>query len=109
MQNGLVPRLVRPTPLPPMSVSTAAKVFGSEVLIALIRHCRTNPGTSQGDACEALQLPNQLVSTSIRRLIQAGVVVEITPARGRRPGAYAIDEDRVRHLLREIADYSLGD
>jgi len=91
-----------------MSVTIATKVFGSEVLVALIRHYRKTPG-SQREACEALDLPNQLVSTSTRLLLDAGVVTADPPARGRRPGRYVVDEQRVAQLLEALADYSLRD
>lgn len=89
-----------------MSVAIAVRVFGSETLVALIRHYWTSPG-SQQDAATTLDIPNQLVSTNTRLLLDAGVVIADPPARGRRPGRYVVDQDRVHHLLEALRRYSV--
>lgn len=87
-----------------MSVAIATQVFGTEVLVALIKHYRTTPG-SQAEAARALNLPNHVVSSNTRALVQAGVVVGNPPGRGRRPGRYIVDEQRLRDLLLALQDY----
>jgi hypothetical protein len=91
-----------------MSVAIATRVFGSEVLVALMRHYRKTPG-SQTEASEALDLPTQLVSTNTRILMDAGVVYADPPGRGRRAGRYKVDEKRARELADALIRYSLDD
>lgn len=91
-----------------MSVTIATKVFGSEVLVALIQHYRKTPG-SQQDASKALDVPNQLVSTGTRLLLDAGVVIADPPSRGPIPGRYLVDEQRVAELLEALGNYTLRD
>ncbi|WP_215817132.1 hypothetical protein [Pimelobacter sp. 30-1] len=87
-----------------MSVAIATRVFGSEVLVALIRHYRESPGP-QIEAAQALNLPPQLISANTRILINFGVVIGDPPGRGRRAGRYVVDEERVQLLLAELAAY----
>lgn len=100
-----MPRIVSPTPPPPVNATTATKVYGSELLIALIRHFRGHPGTTQKSAIEALEVPQQLVSHNMLILVRAGVIVEVSKARGRKPGTYAIDDPRERELYRALREY----
>lgn len=89
-----------------MSVAIAARVFGSEILLALIRYYRTSPGT-QRSAAEALDIPHQLVSKNTRILTDAAVVVVEGPARGRRGGQYSVDEQRLQELVDALQAYVL--
>lgn len=105
--NDGVPRVVRPNPPPPVNVAVATRVFGSEPLVALIRHYWRAPG-AQRDAAETLGLPQQLVSRNTRLLVDAGVLTEETSETDRRTCTYRVDPDRVRTLLAALSDYSLG-
>lgn len=88
-----------------MTVAIAAKVFGSEVTVGLIRHYRLHAG-SQTDAAHALDLPTQVISRATRTLVEAGVVVRGPGAgRGRQAGRYIVDDHRVRFLLDELRRY----
>jgi DNA-binding Lrp family transcriptional regulator len=87
-----------------MSVAIATKVFGSEVLVALIRHYRLHAG-SQAEAAKALNLPTQVVSDRTRTLESAGVVVANPKRSGGRPGRYIVDEQRVRELLAALSEF----
>lgn len=107
-QNVRVPRILRPDPPPPLSAAIATRVFGSEVLIGLIRHYRANGG-SQIEAAAALDLPQNVVSRNTTILIKAGVVVANPPASGRRAGRYIVDELRVRELAAALVSYTLDD
>ncbi|MDN5898569.1 MAG: hypothetical protein L0H74_00700 [Brachybacterium sp.] len=86
-----------------MSVAVAARVFGSEILLALIRYYRASPGTTQQSAAEALSLSQQLVSSNTRILTDAELVVGA--ARGRRGGRYHVDEARLQELLKALEAY----
>lgn len=101
-----VPLVVRPDPPLPMSVAIASRVFGSEILLALIRYYRTSPGTQRAAAKE-LDLPHQLVSKNTRILTDAAVVVVDGPARGRHGGQYSVDEQRLQELVAALAAYVL--
>lgn len=107
-QNETVPVVLRPDPPPPMSVAIASRVFGSEVLVGLIRHYRQSPST-QTEAAAALDLSSPLVSTNTRVLEQAGVVYLDGPRRGVAAGKYRVDEARVRMLSEALLDYVLGE
>ena len=107
-QNVRVPVVIRPDPPPPMSVAIATRVFGSEVLVALIRHYRHHPGL-QKDAAEALGLPPQVVSSNTRILVEAGVVIGDPEPRGARPGRWVVNEARARELAVALVSYSLDD
>ncbi|GAB3930683.1 hypothetical protein GCM10011575_47360 [Microlunatus endophyticus] len=89
-----------------MSVQIATRVFGSELLVALIRHYRANPGL-QKEAAAALGVPVQAVSTNTRILVEAGVVVGDPAPRGGRPGRWIVNEDRTLELARELITYTL--
>lgn len=89
-----------------MSVQIATRVFGSELLVALIRHYRTKPGL-QKEAAAALGVPVQAVSTNTRILVEAGVVIGDPAPRGGRPGRWIVDEARILELARELISYTL--
>ncbi len=90
-----------------MNVATAARVFGSEINLALIRFYREHPGTGQVAASTALQIPHPLVSTTIRMLISTGVIVEEQPPSGRRQAQYVVDEARFLELVDALKRYAL--
>ena len=92
-----------------MSVAIATKVFGSEVLVGLIQFFRTHPQATQSDAMRHLELAHQTVSHNTRILLQAGVLEVLTPKQGRTGGTYAVDEERVDMLVRELRKYLLVD
>ena len=89
-----------------MSVAIATRVFASEVLVGLIRYYRENPG-SQTEAAVALDLRTQLVSSNVRILRDAGVLIEDEKPSGRRGARYVVDETRVRDLAATLVAYSL--
>lgn len=91
-----------------MSVALATRVYGSEVLVALIRYYRKHPGL-QKDAAEALGLPAQVVSSNTRILVAAGIVVGDPPPAGQRPGKWVIDEARALELADALVTYALKD
>lgn len=91
-----------------MNVAIATKVFGSEVLVALIRHYRMTPST-QTQAAVTLDLTTQLVSTNTRVLLHAGVVYREGPGRGPLAGEYRVDDDRVKLLVDALSAYTLGE
>lgn len=101
-----MPVVVRPDPAPPVSVQIATRVFGSELLVALIRHYRANPGL-QKQAAAALGVPVQAVSTNTRILVEAGVVVGDPAPRGGRPGRWIVNEVRTLELVRELLNFTL--
>lgn len=91
-----------------MSVAIAARVFGSELLVALIRHYRAHPGL-QKEAAAALDVPAQVISTNTRVLVDAGVVVGDPAPWGVRPGRWIVDEERVRNLVAVLFAYTMGE
>lgn len=91
-----------------MSVTIAARVFGSELLVSLIRYYRMHPGL-QKEAAAALDIPAQAVSTNTRVLVDAGVVVGDPPPWGVRPGRWIVDEERVRNLAAVLVAFTMGD
>lgn len=91
-----------------MSVAIATKVFGSEVLVAVIRHCHSHPLSSQSEIAESLDLPHQLISTSVRLLKDAGVLVVSVRGAGRRPSRYSADMNRYDELLNALRQYGHG-
>lgn len=94
---GIMPKIYRPNAPLPSDVSAAARVFGSDVLVALIRHYRMHPGL-QKEAAEALDLPAQIVSANTRVLIGAGVICGDPEPWGSRPGRWVVDERRLQEL-----------
>lgn len=92
-----------------MSVRIATRVFGSEVLVSLIWHYRTNPGSNQIDARNALDLNQQTVSVNVRVLLDSAVLVDQRPPPGAdgRARYYRVDEQRVRELLEALTKYVL--
>ncbi len=105
--NDPVPLVRRPVPPAPMSVVVATKVFGSEHLVALIRHYGEHPGP-QKDAVVALGLPQQLVSKSTRLLVDERVLTETPINDDGRARVFSVDVDRVENLLRALRAYSLN-
>lgn len=90
-----------------MSVQIATRVFGSELLVALIRHYRAHPGL-QKEAAAALGVPAQAISTNTRVLVDAGVVVGDPAPWGGRAGRWIVDEGRTFELARELINYTVG-
>lgn len=90
-----------------MTVVVATRVFGSEHLVALIRHYGEHPGI-QKDAAAALGLPQQLVSKSTRLLVDEGVLVETPITDDGRARAFSVDVARVEQLLGALRAYSLN-
>jgi predicted transcriptional regulator len=90
-----------------MSVSVAMRVYGSEILVALIRHYRQHAGGQHG-AASALGLPQQLVSTNTRVLIDTGVLIAQSVGTDRRRRNYSVDEARLAELLDALQAYSSG-
>lgn len=90
-----------------MTVGVAIRVYGSELLVALIRHYREHPGL-QKEAAAALGVPTQVISTNTRILIDAGVVVGDPPPWGSRPGRWIVNEPRALELAATLINYTLG-
>lgn len=91
-----------------MSVAIATRVYGSEVLVGLIRFYRKNPG-SQVEAARALDLDPRLVSKNLQVLEQAAVVIREVVPEDARKALYRVDEQRARELLDALRSYSLED
>ncbi|MGH3352279.1 MAG: ArsR/SmtB family transcription factor [Nocardioides sp.] len=103
-----MPRVIQSDPPPPMSVEIAARVFGSSLRLALLRHYR-GTASSQADAAVALDLTQSVVSKNTAVLVDAGVVVADPPGRWKgTPGKYIVDEERLRHLMAVTMIYSLN-
>lgn len=91
-----------------MSVAIAARVYGSELRIALIDYYREHPGTSQKAARTSLDIPQSAVSANLTTLVQAGVLVSEADPTDRRHRVYSLDLQRARELLSALSRHVLG-
>lgn len=91
-----------------MSVAIAARVYGSELRIALIDFYRENPGTSQKAARISLDIPQSAVSANLTVLVEAGVLISEADSNDRRHRVYSLDLQRARELLSALSSHVLG-
>jgi len=103
--NATVPRTIAVAGDTPVTVETAARVFSSTLRLHLIRHFMAAPG-SQRNAVDALEVAPSSVSTNIRALVAAGVLIE-EPHQDRRLANYRVDVERVEELLEATRSFTL--
>lgn len=90
----------------PVTVETAASVFGSPLRLHLLRHYASHPGP-QSEACEALGVPRRTVAAGTRVLVDAGALVE-EPSEDKRQRVYRVDVERVEELLSATRGFTIG-
>lgn len=111
MIEGMTPRMNWANDAPrSASVEQAVKVFGNRTSLGIIRHLATTDRANYGALCKALSVSEAAISTHLRALEAATVVVGDIPA-GERMGRsvnYSLDADRVRVLHEALLQYALG-
>ncbi|WP_367302633.1 ArsR/SmtB family transcription factor [Subtercola boreus] len=91
-------------------VEQAVKVFGNRTSLGIIRYLATIDRANYGALCKALSASDAAISTHLRALEAAAVVVGDIPS-GERIGRsvnYSLDPERVRVLSAALLRYALG-
>jgi DNA-binding transcriptional ArsR family regulator len=91
-------------------VEQAVKVFGNRTSLGIIRHLSSVDRANYGALCKALLVSEAAISTHLRALEAAAVIVGDLPA-GERKGRsvnYSLDSERVRVLNDALLRYALG-
>jgi DNA-binding transcriptional ArsR family regulator len=111
MMGSMSPRMIWASDAPrSIDVEHAVKVFGNRTSLGIIRYLAGVDRANYGTMCKALTASDAAISTHLRGLEAAAVVVADLPA-GERVGRsvnYSLDPARVRVLSDVLRDYALG-